>query len=173
MGLFVGKQLLFFLWEIGRKGTRVHWYRLKVPTFPVCLVTHTALMHTRNLIANLHLFTLDVHRRWFIISESERWKLECLYLSMAQFVSLVFKMSATELVSVGIELISLALAEECLKILEKRKKRRPRRWWVKPSRREQLGASTQLLVHYFRLHSFQISLFSPALNSTECELFLF
>jgi hypothetical protein len=57
-------------------------------------------------------------------------------------------MSATEIVSVGIELISLALAEECRKILETRKKRRPRRWWVKPwiRRREQLGASTQLLV---------------------------
>ena len=60
---------------------------------------------------------------------------------MVQFVSLVFKMSATEIVSVGIELISLALAEECPKILETRKKRRPRRWWVKPwiRRREQLG----------------------------------
>ena len=46
---------------------------------------------------------------------------------MTQFVSLVFKMSATEVVNVGIELISLALAEECRKILEKRKKRRPRR----------------------------------------------
>ena len=67
---------------------------------------------------------------------------------MAQFVSLVFKMSATEVVSVGIELISLALAEECRKILENRKKRRPRQWWVKPwiRRREQLGASTQLLL---------------------------
>ena len=67
---------------------------------------------------------------------------------MAQFVSLVFRMSATEVVSVGIELISLALAEECQKILEKRKKRQPRRWWVKPwiRQREQLGASTQLLV---------------------------
>ena len=67
---------------------------------------------------------------------------------MAQFFSLVFNMSATEVVSVGIELISLALAEEFRKILEKRKKRRPRRWWVKPwiGRREQLGASTQLLV---------------------------
>ena len=67
---------------------------------------------------------------------------------MAQFVSLVFKMSATEVVSVGIELISLALAEECRKILEKRKKHRPRRWWVKPwiRRREQLGVSTQLRV---------------------------
>ena len=67
---------------------------------------------------------------------------------MAQFVSLVFKISATEVVRVGIELITLALAEECRKILEKRKKLRPRRWWVKPwiRRREQLGASTQLLV---------------------------
>jgi len=67
---------------------------------------------------------------------------------MVQFVSLVFKMSATEIVNVGIELISLALAEECRKILETRKKRRPRRWWVKPwiRRQEQLGASTQLLV---------------------------
>jgi hypothetical protein len=37
---------------------------------------------------------------------------------MVQFVSLVFKISATELVSVGIELISSALAEECRKILE-------------------------------------------------------
>ena len=37
---------------------------------------------------------------------------------MVQFVSLVFKMSATEVVSVGIELISLALTEECRKILE-------------------------------------------------------
>ena len=57
-------------------------------------------------------------------------------------------MSATEIVSVGIELISLALAKECRKILETRKKRRPRRWWVKPwiRRREQLGASTRLLV---------------------------
>jgi hypothetical protein len=57
-------------------------------------------------------------------------------------------MSATEIVSVGIELISLALAEECRKILETRKKRRPRWWWVKRwiQRREQLGASTQLLV---------------------------
>jgi hypothetical protein len=65
-----------------------------------------------------------------------------------RFVSLVFKMLATEIVSVGIELIGLALAEECRKILENRKKRRPRRWWVKPwiGRREQLGASTQLLV---------------------------
>jgi hypothetical protein len=57
-------------------------------------------------------------------------------------------MSATEIVSVGIELISLALAEECRKILETRKKRRPRWWWVKLwiGRQEQLGASTQLLV---------------------------
>ena len=57
-------------------------------------------------------------------------------------------MSATEIVSVGIELISLDLAEECRKILETRKKRRSRRWWVKPCirRREQLGASSQLLV---------------------------
>jgi hypothetical protein len=38
---------------------------------------------------------------------------------MVQFVSLVFKMSATEMVSVGIELISLALAEECRKIGKK------------------------------------------------------
>jgi hypothetical protein len=37
---------------------------------------------------------------------------------MVQFVSLVFKMSATEMVSVGIELIHLALGEECRKILE-------------------------------------------------------
>jgi hypothetical protein len=67
---------------------------------------------------------------------------------MVQLVSLVLKMSATEVVSLGIELISLALAEECRKILERRKKRRPRRWCVKPwiGRREQLGASTQLLV---------------------------
>jgi hypothetical protein len=65
-----------------------------------------------------------------------------------KFVSPVFKMSATEVMSVEIELISLALAEECRKILETRKKCRPRRWWVKPwiRRREQLGASTQLLV---------------------------
>lgn len=49
VGLHVWKQLFFFLWEIGRKGTRVHWYRLKVPTFPLCLVTKTTLMHTRNL----------------------------------------------------------------------------------------------------------------------------
>jgi hypothetical protein len=57
-------------------------------------------------------------------------------------------MSATEIVIVGIELISLALEEECRKMLEKRKKRRPRRWWVKPwiRRREQLGTPTQLLV---------------------------
>ena len=67
---------------------------------------------------------------------------------MVQFASLVFKMSATEIVSVGIELISLVLAEECRKILETRKKHPPRRWWVKPwiRRREQLGASTQKLV---------------------------
>jgi hypothetical protein len=58
---------------------------------------------------------------------------------MVQLVSLVFKMSAAEVVSDGVELISLALAEECQKILEKRKKRRPRRWWAKPwiRRREQ------------------------------------
>ena len=98
--------------------------------------------------ANLHFCTLDVHRRWFILSECERCKLEYLCLSMVQFVPLVFRMLATEIVSVGIELISLALAEECRKILEMRKKRQPRRWWVKPwiRRREQLGASTQLLV---------------------------
>jgi hypothetical protein len=67
---------------------------------------------------------------------------------MVQLVSLVFKMSAIEVVSVGIELISLALAGECQKILETGKKRRPRRWWVKPwiGLREQLGASIQLLV---------------------------
>jgi hypothetical protein len=61
-------------------------------------------------------------------------------------VSLFLKMSATEMVSVGIELISLAMAEECRKILETRNERRLRRWWVKPwiRRREQLGASTQL-----------------------------
>jgi hypothetical protein len=56
-------------------------------------------------------------------------------------------MSATEMVSFGIELIRLALAAECREILETRKKRRPRRWvepWI--GRREQLGASTQLLV---------------------------
>ena len=98
--------------------------------------------------ANLHFCTSDVHRRWFILSECEWWKLEYLYLSMVQFVSLVFKISATEIVSVGIELISLALAEECRKILETRKKRRLRWWWVKPwiRRQEKLGASTQLLV---------------------------
>jgi hypothetical protein len=57
-------------------------------------------------------------------------------------------MSATEIVSVGIDLMSLALAEECRKILETRKKRRPRRWWVKSwiRRREKLGASTQIFV---------------------------
>jgi len=49
----------------------------------------------KNLRANLHFCTSDVHRRWFILSERERWKLEYLYLSMVQFVSLVFKMSAT------------------------------------------------------------------------------
>jgi hypothetical protein len=56
-------------------------------------------------------------------------------------------MTATEIVSVGIELVSLALAEECRKILETRKKLRPCRWWVKPwiGRREKLEASTQLL----------------------------
>ncbi|KAJ8932576.1 hypothetical protein NQ314_014567 [Rhamnusium bicolor] len=61
---------------------------------------------------------------------------------------MVLKMSATEIVRFGIEIVSLALAEECRKILERKKKRRPRRWWVKPwiQRREQLGASTQLLV---------------------------
>jgi hypothetical protein len=102
--------------------------------------------YTNNIRANLHFCTLDVHRRWFIFSECERWKLKCLYLSMVQFVSLVFQMSATKMLNVEIELISLALAEECRKILETRKKRRPRRWWVKPwiGRREQLGASTQL-----------------------------
>jgi hypothetical protein len=67
---------------------------------------------------------------------------------MVQLVPLVFKMSATEVVNVGIALTSLSLAEECRKILEKRKKYRPRQWWVKPwiGRREQLGASTELLV---------------------------
>ena len=67
---------------------------------------------------------------------------------MVHFVSLVFKMSATEIVSFGIELISLTLAEECQKILETRKKRWPCPWWVKPwiKQREKLGASTQLLV---------------------------
>ena len=100
------------------------------------------------LRANLHFCTSDVHRRWFILSECEGWKLEYLYLSMVHFISLVFRMSATEIVSVGIELISLALAEKCRKILETRKKRRPCRWWVKSwiRQREKLGASTQLLV---------------------------
>src|SRR5699024_6454894 len=41
-----------------------------------------------------------------------------------------------------------ALTEEYRKIVETTKKRRRRRWWVKPwiQRREQLGASTRLLV---------------------------
>jgi hypothetical protein len=109
-------------------------------------VVFTRIVNFRR--ANLYFCTSDVHRRWFILSECERWKLEYLYLSMVQFFSLVFKMSATEIVGVGIELISLALIEECRKILETRKKRRPRWWWVKPwiRRREQLGASTHLLV---------------------------
>ena len=57
-------------------------------------------------------------------------------------------MSATEMVNVGIELISLALTEEYRKILETMKKRPPRRWWVKNwiRRRGQLEASTQKLV---------------------------
>ncbi|KAF2878704.1 hypothetical protein ILUMI_27466 [Ignelater luminosus] len=57
-------------------------------------------------------------------------------------------MVATDLMSVGIELMCLALAEKFRKLLEKKRKRRPRRWYVKPwiQRREQLVASTQLLV---------------------------
>jgi hypothetical protein len=64
---------------------------------------------------------------------------------------------------------SLALAEECRKILETRKKRRPRRWWVKPwiGRRKQLGASTQLLVE---LAAEDSDSYSSRLRMSEAQL---
>ena len=93
---------LFFSWQF--RGANIHHvvYFFSL-TLCFCLLrtsaeyTHVALLVRYG--ANLHFCTSDVHRRWFILSECERWKLEYLYLSMVHFVSLVFKMSATEIVS--------------------------------------------------------------------------
>ena len=43
-----------------------------------------------------------------------------------------FKMAANELVREGVVVICDYLIKECQDILEKRNKRKKRRWWVKP-----------------------------------------
>ena len=59
-----------------------------------------------------------------------------------------FKMAANELVREGLVVMCDYLMKECQQILEKRNKRKKRRWWVKPwiMRRNTLGASNILLV---------------------------
>jgi hypothetical protein len=59
-------------------------------------------------------------------------------------------MAANELVREGVVVIRDYLIKECLHILEKRNKRKKRRWWVKPwiMRRNTLGASNTLLVEW-------------------------
>ena len=61
-----------------------------------------------------------------------------------------FKMAANELVREGAIVICDYLIKECQHILEKRNKRKKRRWWVKPwiMRRNTLGASNTLLVEW-------------------------
>lgn len=57
-------------------------------------------------------------------------------------------MATSELVCAVIQEITITIAEEIRKIVEKKKNRRPRRWWVRPwiQRRNLFGASSQLLV---------------------------
>ena len=57
-------------------------------------------------------------------------------------------MAANELVREGVVICDY-LIKECQHILEKRNKRKKRRWWVKPwMRRNTLGASNTLLVEW-------------------------
>ena len=60
-----------------------------------------------------------------------------------------FKMEGNELVREGVVICDY-LIKECQHILEKRNKRKKRRWWVKPwiKRRNTLGASNTLLVEW-------------------------
>jgi len=57
-------------------------------------------------------------------------------------------MAANELLWEGVVVMCDYLMKECQQILEKRNKRKKRRWWVKPwiMRRNTLGASNILLV---------------------------
>ena len=61
-----------------------------------------------------------------------------------------FKVAANEFVREGAVVICDYLIKECQHILEKRNKRKKRRWWVKPwiMRRSTLGASNTLLVEW-------------------------
>ena len=72
----------------------------------------------------------------------------CLHGSTKVNEAVDFKMAAYELVREGVVLICDYFIKECQHILEKRNKRKKRRWWVKPwiMRHNTLGASNTLLV---------------------------
>ena len=74
----------------------------------------------------------------------------CLQGSTKVTEAVDFKMAENELVREGVVLICDYLIKECQHILEKRDKRKKRRWWVKPCimRRNTLGPSNTLLVEW-------------------------
>ena len=74
----------------------------------------------------------------------------CLHGSTKVNEAVDFKMAANELVREGVVVICDCLIKERQHILEKRNKRKKRRWWVKPwiMRRNTLGASNTLLVEW-------------------------
>ena len=74
-------------------------------------------------------------------------ELYCLHGSTKVNEAVDFKMAANELVREGVVVICDCLIKECQHILEKRNKRKKRRWWVKRwiMRRNTLGASNTLL----------------------------
>jgi len=76
-------------------------------------------------------------------------ELYCLHGSTKVNEAVDFKMAANELVREGVVVICDCLIKECQHILEKRNKRKKRRW-VKPwiLRRNTLGASNTLLVEW-------------------------
>ena len=67
----------------------------------------------------------------------------CLHGSTKVNEAVHFKMAANELAREGVVVLCDYLIKECQHILEKRNKRKKRRWWVKPwiMRRNTLGAS--------------------------------
>ena len=91
-----------------------------------------------------------------LINTAESMKLNstveryCLHGSTKVNEAVDFKMAAYELVREGVVLICDYFIKECQHILEKRNKRKKRRWWVKPwiMRHNTLGASNTLLVEW-------------------------
>ena len=91
-----------------------------------------------------------------LISTVESMKLNstveryCLHGSTKVNEAVDFKMAENELVREGVVVICGYLIKECQHSLEKRNKRKKRRWWVKPCivRRNTLGASNTLLVEW-------------------------